>query len=376
MLKELKTLFAQQAEQELLQTVREFHAFKQEEGQSKKNKNKKPQLAARGNNKGKGKSKLAYAPKLKISLPPKKEDPVIITVIQAIGNGTGFRRSKKLKPGALSLYMGNGQRVAVEAIKSYDLCFPSGLVIVLHNCHYAPSKTKGVISVSRLYDDEMQSIKDNGVWDLVDLPPNGKTVGSKWFFKKKTDMDEAVYTYKALLVVKGFTQTSGIDYEETFSLVADIRVIRILIAIVVFYDYEIWKIDSTKPSIFATSSAEAEYIGSLDASKEAVWVRKFIVGLEVVPTVEEPIKMYCNNTGDITLANESGITKGARHYRAKVYYFCEVIEYGDVKLEKVHTDDNLADPFTKALAFPKHSDHTKNIGMLPASNLMKICVFH
>ncbi|GKB85029.1 hypothetical protein Tco_0957301 [Tanacetum coccineum] len=60
----------------------------------------------------------------------------------------------------------------------------------------------------------------------------------------------------------------------------------------------------------------------------------------------------------------------ARHFRAKVHYLREVIEFGDVKLEKVHTDDNLADPFTKALAFPKHSEHTKNIGMLPASSLI------
>ncbi|GJX21455.1 retrotransposon protein, putative, ty1-copia subclass [Tanacetum coccineum] len=67
---------------------------------------------------------------------------------------------------------------------------------------------------------EMQSMKDNEVWDLVDLPPNGKTVRSKWLFKKKTDMDGAVYTYKARLVAKGFIQTSRIDYEETFSPVA------------------------------------------------------------------------------------------------------------------------------------------------------------
>ncbi|GKD95560.1 putative retrotransposon ty1-copia subclass protein [Tanacetum coccineum] len=61
---------------------------------------------------------------------------------------------------------------------------------------------------------EMQSMKDNKVWDLVDLPPNGKTVGSKWLFKKKTDMDGAVHTYKARLVAKGYTQTLGIDYKE------------------------------------------------------------------------------------------------------------------------------------------------------------------
>nr|GEY37673.1 hypothetical protein [Tanacetum cinerariifolium] len=129
-----------------------------------------------------------------------------------------------------------------------------------------------------------------------------------------------------------------------------------------------WK--STKQSIFATSSIEAEYIAASNASKEAVWVRKFIIGLGVVPAIEETIKMYCDNTRATTIANESRITKGARHYHAKVHYLREVIEYGDVKLEKVHTDDNLADPFIKALTFPKHSEHTRNIGMLPASNLM------
>ncbi|GJS07189.1 retrotransposon protein, putative, ty1-copia subclass [Tanacetum coccineum] len=60
---------------------------------------------------------------------------------------------------------------------------------------------------------EMQSMKDNEVWDLVDLPPNGKTVGSKWFFEKKTNMDGVVHTYKAHHVARGYTQTLGIDYE-------------------------------------------------------------------------------------------------------------------------------------------------------------------
>nr|GFC19722.1 retrovirus-related Pol polyprotein from transposon TNT 1-94 [Tanacetum cinerariifolium] len=129
-----------------------------------------------------------------------------------------------------------------------------------------------------------------------------------------------------------------------------------------------WK--SAKQSIFATSYVEDEYIAAFDASKEAVWVKKFISGLRVVPTIEEPISIYCDNNGAIAIANESGITKVARHFRAKVHYLREIIELGDIKLEKVHTDDNLADPFTKALAFPKHSEHTKDIGMLPASSLM------
>nr|GEW92241.1 retrovirus-related Pol polyprotein from transposon TNT 1-94 [Tanacetum cinerariifolium] len=89
---------------------------------------------------------------------------------------------------------------------------------------------------------KMQSMKENHVWCLVDLLPNCKTVGSKWFFFK-TDIKGIVHTYKARLVAKGYTQTYGVDYEETFSPVADIRAIRILISIATFYDYEIWQMD-------------------------------------------------------------------------------------------------------------------------------------
>nr|GEW55740.1 hypothetical protein [Tanacetum cinerariifolium] len=119
-----------------------------------------------------------------------------------------------------------------------------------------------------------------------------------------------------------------------------------------------WK--STKQSIFATLSTDAEYIAAFDASKEAVWIRKFISGLG----------MYCDNTGAIEITKDDGVTKGARHFRTKVHYLRETIKLGDVKIEKIHTDDNLADPFTKALAFSKHSELTRNIGLLPASSFM------
>nr|GEY67868.1 hypothetical protein [Tanacetum cinerariifolium] len=105
-----------------------------------------------------------------------------------------------------------------------------------------------VIPVGRSWLDAMnvetQSMKDNQVWCLVDLPPNCKSVASKWIFKKKTDMDRNVHTYKAHLVAKDFPQTYEVSYEETFPPIADIRAIRILIAIAAFYDYEIWQMDS------------------------------------------------------------------------------------------------------------------------------------
>nr|GEW83179.1 hypothetical protein [Tanacetum cinerariifolium]GEX47977.1 hypothetical protein [Tanacetum cinerariifolium] len=113
-----------------------------------------------------------------------------------------------------------------------------------------------------------------------------------------------------------------------------------------------------------------EYIAPFDASKEAVWIRKFIYGLGVVPIIEEPINMYCDNTGAIAIAKYHGVTKGARHFRVKVHYLRETIKMGVVKIEKVDIDENLVDPFTKALVFPKHSKLTEKIGMIPASSLM------
>ncbi|GJV39356.1 retrotransposon protein, putative, ty1-copia subclass [Tanacetum coccineum] len=93
----------------------------------------------------------------------------------------GLKGSRKLKPGALCLYVGDGHHVAVEAIGSYHLCLPGGLVLVLHNCHYAPSITRGIISFSRLYDDGFINhfenntilVSRNNVVYLSAIPRNG-----------------------------------------------------------------------------------------------------------------------------------------------------------------------------------------------------------
>ena len=90
---------------------------------------------------------------------------------------------------------------------------------------------------------EMGSMYDNQVWTLVDLPEGRKAVENKWIFKKKTDVDGNVTVYKARLVVKGFRQIQGVDYDETFSPVAMLKSVRILLAIAAFFDYEIWQMD-------------------------------------------------------------------------------------------------------------------------------------
>nr|GEW65902.1 zinc finger, CCHC-type [Tanacetum cinerariifolium] len=471
-------------------------------GRNQKNQKKKSHKAAKGNQR-KGKAKIgnalvpapSYAPKPKNPPTPKKVNPakdVTCHQCSEVGYGThicittqGLRGSRKLKPRALSLYVGDVHRAGVKVIREFHLCIPSGLGLILHNYYYAPSITIGIISVSHfvqkgsrkptrkdqkitrsdrkgeyMSQEFLDHLKDHGIIPhrtplympqhnalesaarilnmvatkkvdntpyekLLDLPPDRKAIGHKWLFKKKTDMDGAVHTYKARLVAKGFTKTPGIDYKETFSLVADIRAIRILIAITMFYYYKIWQMNVktaflngylneevymkqpegeaayileikiyrdrskrlislcqsayiekilkrfymensklgtipmqeklkfsksqsastpgeiqrmqnipyasavgsiiTKQSIFETSSTDVEYIAAFDASKEAVWIRKFISRLGVVPIIEKPINMYCDKTVAIAIEKDHGVIKGARHFRAKVHYLRETI---------------------------------------------------
>ncbi|GKA13075.1 retrotransposon protein, putative, ty1-copia subclass [Tanacetum coccineum] len=322
-------------------------------------------------------------------------------------------------------------------------------------------------------------------------------------------MDGNVHTFKARLVAKVYTQTYSVDYEETFSPVADIRAIRILLAIAAFYENEIWQmdvktaflnghlskdiymvqpegfVDSNHPNkvcelqcsiyglkqasrswnkrfdveikkisftqnpdepcvylkareatyilgikiirnrskrlialsqstylekilkrfrmenskkgytpmmenldyrksqgaktpsevqcmqIVPYASAIAEYIAAAEASMKAVWMRKFIDGLgDVMPSNKRPMKMLCDNEPAIEIAADPSILKGARNFQRNYHYIREVIQECEIILKKVHTDDNVVDPFTKPMSFNKHYEHAMAIGIIPASSLM------
>ncbi|GKA48621.1 retrotransposon protein, putative, ty1-copia subclass [Tanacetum coccineum] len=111
----------------------------------------KKSLKAKGKGKanGKGKDKQVYIPKPKNHKPSAKEHPAKDDTCHHCKEG--FKEARKLKQGALYLYMGNGVRAQVEAIRSYDLVLPNDLVICLDNCHYAPFITRGVVPVHRLH---------------------------------------------------------------------------------------------------------------------------------------------------------------------------------------------------------------------------------
>ena len=82
------------------------------------------------------------------------------------------------------------------------------------------------------HEIEIDSFKKNKTWTLVDRPLWKRVVGCKWLFKIKDGVGkEDMPRYKARLVVRGFTQVSGIDFNEVFSHVVRHTSVRILLAI-------------------------------------------------------------------------------------------------------------------------------------------------
>ncbi|KAJ9545161.1 hypothetical protein OSB04_024868 [Centaurea solstitialis] len=111
---------------------------------------------------------------------------------------------------------------------------------------------------------------------------------------------------------------------------------------------------SSKQDTIADSTTEAEYIAASDAAKEAVWLRNFISDLRVVASISRPVDIYCDNSGAVTQAKEPREHHKSRHVLRKYHHIREIIGRGDVRICKIPTDENVADPLTKPLARIKY----------------------
>ncbi|KAL8105746.1 hypothetical protein AgCh_029515 [Apium graveolens] len=112
-------------------------------------------------------------------------------------------------------------------------------------------------------------------------------------------------------------------------------------------------------SRYQSNPAEAEYIAASEDAKEAVWMRKFVSELGVVPSVEEPIVLYYDNNAAIAQAKEPRSHRNSKHVLRRFHLIREIVERGDVNVERVDTHNNVANPLTKPLSqshFDRHKD--------------------
>ena len=133
--------------------------------------------------------------------------------------------------------------------------------------------------------DEMDSMSNNQVWELIDLPDGFKPIGCKWVFKTKKDSKGNVERFKARLVAKGYTQREGIDFTETFSPVSTKDSFRIIMALVAHFDLELHQMD-VKTAFLNGDLSEEVYMqqpeGFIERGKEHMVCRlkRSIYGLK------------------------------------------------------------------------------------------------
>ena len=113
----------------------------------------------------------------------------------------------------------------------------------------------------------------------------------------------------------------------------------------------------------ADSTTKAEYVVASEAAKEAVWIRKFIQELEVVPSIESLITIYCDNSGAFANSVEPSANQRTKHIACKYHLIHDIIHRGDVTITKSASANNVADPLTKALSQKVFEKHLEAMGI-------------
>jgi Reverse transcriptase (RNA-dependent DNA polymerase) len=152
------------------------------------------------------------------------------------------------------------------------------------------------------------------------------------------------YGGKRELVVEGYTDASfATDYDDKRSQSGYVFILN--------GGAISWR--SFKQSTTADSTTQSEVMAAAEASKESVWIKKFIELLNMVPSIEGQLELFYDNSGAIGQIKEPNAHHKIKHMDNKYFVIRDFIEEGRIKLLKVDTDSNTADPLTKPLSLAK-----------------------
>ena len=108
--------------------------------------------------------------------------------------------------------------------------------------------------------EELLQFQKLGVWTLTDLPPGRKKIGTKWVFKCKKDDRGVIVRNKARLVVQGFHQVEGNDYNEIYAPVARLEAIRMFLAFASYKKFKVYQMDVKSAFLYGVVKEEV-YVG-------------------------------------------------------------------------------------------------------------------
>ena len=107
--------------------------------------------------------------------------------------------------------------------------------------------------------EELNQFKRTNVWIIVERPYDNNVIETKWVFKNKLDEHDVVVWNKARLVAQGYSKEEGIDYDESFTPVAHLEAIRILLAFACYMDFKLYQMD-VKSVVFNGTIKEEVYV--------------------------------------------------------------------------------------------------------------------
>ncbi|KAG7564974.1 Reverse transcriptase domain [Arabidopsis suecica] len=114
---------------------------------------------------------------------------------------------------------------------------------------------------TKAMDVELGAMELNKTWSVVSLPPGKNVVGCKWVYTIKYNADGSIERYKARLVAKGYTQQEGVDYIDTFSPVAKLASVKLILGLAAKQGWSLTQMDVT--NAFLHSELEEEIYMSL-----------------------------------------------------------------------------------------------------------------
>ncbi|GKB47768.1 retrovirus-related pol polyprotein from transposon TNT 1-94 [Tanacetum coccineum] len=251
---------------------------------------------------------------------------------------------------------------------------------------------------------EIEALHKNKTWELVPLPGGRNPIRNKWVYKIKRNSDDQEERYRARLVVKGYAQKEGINFNKKNSPVVRMTTIRVVLAMCDIYDLHLEQLDvktvflhgnleeeiymlqpegfeqkgkrtwfagafnipdymqtlvhisrggskSTSRYVFTLCGGTISWVSKLQSvvamsTTEAVWLKMLLEELE---HEQEKITLFCDYQSALYLARNPTFHSKTKHIRVQYHFVREKVEEGTVDMQKIHTDDNVADYLTKAI---------------------------